>query len=169
MRDHKSHAQRASRELWPYRPFSNSRRSPLAEERHILELISLGTPLSRILINLCAAMDFQIGNVVSHVFLSNRGKNDLYSVTQSATQFGLNVFASTRILSPDRTRLGTLQIYGCERRYPTPNEYQLIRRLAILALAVLQQYKGTEDFEGSPGRSRNETDVSELGRSQFIN
>ncbi len=138
MRDHQSRTKRAPRESWPYRHFSDSGHSQLAGESHILELISLGAPLPGILEKLCAAMDYQIGNVVSLVSVSDREENDLYSITQSAMQFGLNVFSSTRILSRDRALLGTLQIYCCDQRRPTPHEYDLIERAVHLALVALQ-------------------------------
>src|SRR5271154_6321364 len=94
MSDHLSRMKRAPREFRLHRHFSDNQRSQLVGERHILELISLGAPLPGILNRLCAAIDVEIGNVVSLVFLSDQEETDLYSITQSAMQFGLNVFST---------------------------------------------------------------------------
>lgn len=169
MRDRQSRTKRTSRKSWPCQHLDDGKRSQLAGESRILELISLGAPLPGTLDKLCAAMDYQIGDVVSLVSVSDREENDLYSITQSAMQFGLNVFSSTRILSRDRILLGTLQIYCCDQRRPTPHEDHLIERVTYLALVALQRYKDTEDFENSSRRWRDEVDVSAPGRPQFIN
>src|SRR5580658_415994 len=129
MGDNMSHMRRVPRGFGLHQHFSDTRRGQLVGERQILELISLGAPLPGILNRLCTAIDIQIGNVVSLVFLSDREENDLYSITDSAMQFGLNIFSSTRILSRDKSLLGTLQIYCCDERCPTPREYRLIERV----------------------------------------
>src|SRR5271167_4080827 len=106
MADHGSRTKWAPREYWPYRQCGDKRRSPLAGERHILELILLGAPLPGILNKLCTAIDVQVGNVVSLFLLPDAEQNRPCSVTQSAVKLGLHVFLSTDILSRDQTHLG---------------------------------------------------------------
>src|SRR5579864_403987 len=100
-------------ELRVCRECNDSRRSPVAGERHILELISLGAPLQWILNKLCDAINVQIGNVVSLVLLPDREGNSICSITRSATQFSLNLFSSTNIRARDKSLLGVFQIYCC--------------------------------------------------------
>jgi hypothetical protein len=168
MSDHESRTKRAQREFGPHRHCSDNTRSRLAGERHILELISLGAPLPGILNKLCTAIDIQIGNVVSLVLLPEGEESQLCSITQSAQQMGLNVFSSTGILSRDKTLLGTLEVYCCDLRRPTPHEYQLIERVIHLAAIALQRHEDEEDYERPSRRSRNGTG-GPLERPPFIN
>jgi hypothetical protein len=147
--------------------FDGSRRSQLAGERHILELISLGTPLPSILNKLCAAIDFQVGNVVS-VLLPDGGENHPCSVSRSATRVGLHLFSSTDIFSRDMVFLGTLQIYGCDPRRPTRREIQLIELVVHLAALALQRQKADENCERLPKRPVSKIDSS-LERPPYIN
>jgi hypothetical protein len=128
----------------------------------------LGAPLPGILNKLCIAIDVQIGNVVSLVLLPNGEENHLCSITQSAAQFGLNVFSSTSIFSRDKSFLGTLQMYCCDQRRPTPHELQLIERVIHLAALALQRHEDQEDFERPSKRSRSGMDGA-LERPPFIN
>src|SRR5579863_6154332 len=111
MGDRELRTKRAPEQSWMNRHCNNSRRSSLAGERHILELISLGAPLPGILNKLCTALDVQIGNVVSLVLPSDPEANCLWSITQCAVQAGLHFFESVDILGGDKTLLGTLEIY----------------------------------------------------------
>jgi len=148
MADDESHAKRMGREFLPYGDGDGGVRDPTEEERQILELISLDAPLPGILNRLCAAIDVQIGNVVSLVSLPDREESRLCAITQSATELGLDVFSSRRILSRDKALLGTLEVYGCDPRRPTAYEYQLIERAIQLAAMALERHKDREDFEG---------------------
>jgi hypothetical protein len=168
MADHGSRTKGAPREFWPYQQCDDKRRSPLAGERHILELISLGAPLPGILNKLCTAIDIQIGNMVSLFLLPDGEDNHICSVTQSALQVGLHLFSSTDILSRDKTLLGTLEIYGCDLRRPTSHEYKLIQRVVHLAALALQRHEDEEDFERSSRRSRSRLDGA-IEKPRFIN
>ncbi|MGA8224272.1 MAG: hypothetical protein WB780_21685 [Candidatus Acidiferrales bacterium] len=143
-------------------------RGPLAGERHILELISLGAPLPGILNKLCTALDVQIGNVVSLVLVPDREENCLWSITESATQVGLHVFDSVEIFGRDKTLLATLEIYGCDPRLPTAAEYQLIERAVHLTAIALQRPGVRDDFEKPSRRSRDTMDGASE-RPRFIN
>jgi hypothetical protein len=148
--------------------FDGSRRTQLAGERHILELISLGAPLPSILNKLCTAIDCKVGNVVSLVLLPDGDENHLCSVSRSATQVGLHLFSSMDILSRNRILLGTLEIYGCDPRKPTPHECQLIERVVHLAAIALQRDDGEADIERPSGCSSDGIEFL-LERPPFIN
>jgi hypothetical protein len=156
-------------ELRVCRQCNDSRRSPLAGERHILELISLGAPLPGILNKLCAAIDVQIGNVVSLVLLPDGEGNSSCSITRSAAQFSLNLFSSTSIRARDKSVLGVFQIYCCDQRDPTPQEAQMIGRVIHLAALALQRCKDTEHLENPYRRGRRETGGSAPKTPPFIN
>jgi hypothetical protein len=145
MSDHEILTKRAPREFWLYDHRNDNRRGQFAEERPILELISLGAPLPEILNRLCIMIDVRIGNVVSIVSLPHGDENQLCSFTRSAMQMGLHVFSSTSIVSRDHTLLGTLELYSCDPRRPTALEYQLIERVAHLAAMALQRREERED------------------------
>jgi hypothetical protein len=168
MKDHESRTKRATREFWVNRNCNGRGRSQLAGERHILELISLGAPIPGILNKLCAAIDCQIGNVVSLVLLPDGQENHFCSVTQSAARMGLHAFSFADILSRDKALLGTLEIYSCEPRRPTSDEYQLIERVVHLAAIALQRHDDRDDLE----RPSRETRIWMGGapeRPPFIN
>jgi hypothetical protein len=168
MPNHGSRTRVAPREIWPYQRCDDKRRSPLVAERQILELISLGAPLPGILNRLCAAIDVQIGNVVSLVMLPDREEKCLWSITQSAGQVGLHIFDSVDIFGRDLTPLGTLEIYGCDPRQPTVDEYRLIERVVHLAAIALQRDDDHGDFERPSSRSKGGMDDTSK-RPQFIN
>jgi hypothetical protein len=164
MDDHESRTTRAPRELWPYQHCDYDSRSQLVGEGHILELISLDAPLPGILNRLCAAIDVPIGNVVSLVVLPDGEENQLGPLNKSAMQVGLNVFSSTAILSRDKSLLGTFQIYCCDQRRPSRQEFQLIGRAVQLAALALQRNTNKENSE----KPKNEMSDSPPLK-QFIN
>jgi hypothetical protein len=131
-------------------------------------MISQGAPLPGILNKLCTVIDVQVGNVVSLFLLPDGEPNHHCSVSQSAVKLGLHVFSSTDILSRDKTHLGTLEIYGCDPRRPTADEYRLIERVVHLAAIALQRHEREQDFERSSRRSRSGMG-SALERPPFIN
>ncbi len=116
------------------------------------------------------AFAFQVGivrqlcNVVSLVVLPNGEENQLGPLTRSAMQVGLSVFSSTAILSRDKSLLGTFQLYCCDQRRPTRQEFQLIGRAVQLAAIALQRNTDKENFE----KPRNEMSDSPPLK-QFIN
>jgi hypothetical protein len=143
--------------------------SPLVEGAHILELILSGSPLPGILNELCTLIDVQIGNVVSLVSLAGEEESYACLVAQSATQFGLNVFSSECIPSRDQHLLGTLNIYCCEERRPTPHESQLIERVIHLAVVAIQCHQDAEDFESASRDFGSVMGSSPSEGPQFLN
>lgn len=150
------------------RQCTDHRRCQLVGERQIIELISLGAPLPGILNKLCMMIDVRIGNVVSVVSLPETDENHNCSITRSALQVGLEVFSSSAILAPDRTLLGTLEIYGCDPRRPTPHEYHLINHVVYLASLALQRFKPDDDFERTAVKLRGKLNGS-LEKLPFVN
>jgi hypothetical protein len=167
-----SRTKRPPAEFRLHRPASDGRRCQVVGERQILELISLGAPLSGILNKLCMILDVRIGNVVSIVSLPDADENHFCTMTRSALQVGLEVFSSSVILSADRNVLGTLKIYGCDARRPTPLEYYLIERVTYLAALALQRHEVPAD-PVEPPEPRNEKPRAKSGapleKPPFIN
>jgi GAF domain-containing protein len=124
---------------------SHAKKKPLLHrEKGILELISLGAPLPEVLNNLCAALDLQIGNVVSVILPAD--DQELPTITQNALQFGLHVFWSASIPLRNEDVLGSLQTYCCVSRSPTPFELQLIERVTHLATLAIRRHNDEENF-----------------------
>jgi hypothetical protein len=166
--NHKSRTTRAPVAFRLYQESNDHRRSQLAEERHILELISLGAPLPGILNKLCTAIDVEIGNVVSLFLLPEATETHLCSFTQSATQVGLHLFAVVDIPTRDKPPVGTLEIYCCDPRRPTPHEHRLMERVVHLAAMAIQRHGGEAEHERPSKSPRDEVDVA-LERPPFIN
>jgi GAF domain-containing protein len=153
MTEHEARMKRALGALWPYPHGTGSRHRQFEAEGQILELISLGAPLAGILNRLCIAIDVQIGDVISLVSLADAQENHLCSTTQRAVEVGLEVFSSTGILSVDQTLLGTLEIYACDPRRPTQDEYELIERVSHLAAIALQRHTDEQNLQKVSRRS----------------
>jgi len=153
----------------PRRSWNDTRRRLLIREEQIVELISLGAPLSGILNKLCAAVDIQIGNVVSLVLLPGEQNHDLLLIVHLAAECGLSVFSSRSILSSDGGLLGTLQIYSCEQRHPNPDEARLITRAVHWAAAAFQRHEHPAAFAENDGQSRRATDGSPPEKPRYIN
>jgi len=140
-----------------------------AEERQIRELIFLGAPLPTILNKLCAVIDVWLGNVVSLISLPEEEESHICSVAQSATRFSLTIFLSASILASDRILLGTLQIYCCDERSPTPQELRQIERLIHLAAVALQNRKDSEEYDRSFRHWNSVIEDRESPKPRFIN
>lgn len=106
-------------------------------ESPILELIALRAPLYTILNALCAAIDVQIGSIVSLILLPNEDGQDFHAIAHSAADFGLHTFCSAAILSASDDLLGTLEILCCDPRSPTAEELQTIERVTHLAAVAI--------------------------------
>jgi hypothetical protein len=128
-----------------YRHESDNMQTLLAQEGHLLELISSGAPLPQVLDQVCAALDVQVGNVVSLVLFPDDEEHIVHTIASTAAEFGLSVFSRTAILSPSEELFGTLEIYCCFPRAPAPSEDTLIQRATHLAaLAIQHHYHGRD-------------------------
>lgn len=168
MGDRESNTKQAREESWVCRLCNNRRRGQFSRERQIAELISLGAPLPGILNKLCAAIDSQIGNVVSLVLMPDEQEYDAVSITQLAGQFGLKVFSSSSILSSDKSLLGMLQIYCCDDRHPDASEAELIARIVRLAAVAFQRHEDAGDPEKTYRRLRSESEGS-IRKASLVN
>jgi len=134
-----------SNQLSLSRQSSGKKETILRGEKSILESISIGAPLSAVLNRLCAAIDLQIGNIVSVILPAD--DQELHTVTRNAVQFGLQVFWSASIPLRNEDVLGSLQMYCSVSRPPTPFELHLIERVTHLAALAIQRHNDEEDFE----------------------
>jgi hypothetical protein len=128
-----------------HRQGSGKKETLLRGEASILELISMHAPLPAVLNRLCAAIDLQIGNVVSVILPAD--DQELHKITQNAWQSGLHVFWSASIPLRDEGVLGSLQMYCCVSRGPTAFELLLIERVTHLAALAIRRHNDEEDFE----------------------
>ncbi len=119
----------------------------LYEENSILELISMGAPLTDTLNKLCAAVDFQIGNVVSVIMPAESPKGDLAVIARSAQVHGLHVFWSGNIQLWDKIPCGYFEMYSSNTRAPNPFELHLIQRATHLAALAMQRHNSEKKFE----------------------
>jgi hypothetical protein len=109
-----------------------------AEER-LLQSISAHVPLPKILNEICTALDFEIGNVVSLITLPADAPSDLAAIAINATLFGLYTFCSEEVVSENDEVLGFLEMYCSVRRDPAAEEVQLIERAKCLAAIAIQR------------------------------
>jgi hypothetical protein len=163
-----SRTKRPPGEFRLHRPASDIRRCQVVGESQILELISLGAPLTGILNKLCMMIDVRIGDVVSMVSLPDDAQNHFCTMTHSALQVGLEIFSSTPILSPDKIFLGMLEIFGCDLRRPTMGEYHLIDRVTYLAALALQRPQSGARAE-APAIKPRAKQFGPLEKPPFIN
>jgi len=146
-----------------YRQKSDTVQTLLVGESHVLELISTGAPLTQVLDKLCIALDVQVGNAISLVLFPDDGEHFTHTIAQFAAQSGLSVFCCMAILSLNEELLGTLEMYCCFPRTPTPVEGRLIERAAQLAAFAIQHHyheydSGSlfSDRSGTTGKSAHE-------------
>jgi len=129
----------------------------LQGERGLLQWIYDGAPLPQVLDKICAAVDLQVGNVVSLVLLPDGKEHTLRAIGETVAQYGLFVFSCAAILSPVGELRATFETYSCIPRSPTPEEAALVERAAHLAALAFQSRNHELDF-GSfalpPNRAR---------------
>jgi hypothetical protein len=133
---------------------SGKKETLLRGEGSILESISMGAALPEVLNRLSAAIDVQIGNIVSVILPVDDQEHDLHALMQSALQFGMHVFWSADIPLRNEAVLGSLEMYCCIPRTPTLIELRLIERVTHLAAQAIQRHNDKADLERS---SRNWT------------
>lgn len=110
----------------------------LAAEEQLLDLISTGASLSYVLDKVCTALDVQVGNIASVVFLLQDEEHVSHELALNAALFGLSSFCSTAIPSQSGELLGTFEIYCCCPRTPSRFEQNLIERAAQIASLAIE-------------------------------
>jgi hypothetical protein len=117
----------------------------LKGEEQIFQSISARAPISKILDDICNALDCQIGNTVSLISVPGNNVMSAAEVSSSAALFGLHIFLSVAIGAESVEELGSLDMYCCVSRNPSPRELQLIERAVCLAAVAIKRYRETGD------------------------
>jgi hypothetical protein len=112
----------------------------LSTEQLLLQSISARAPLPELLNGICAALDCQIGNVVSNISLPQDDASETAAIADDAAFFGLYVFCSTGIVAESGELLGSLDMYCCPLRRPSASESPLIERAICLAAIAIQRH-----------------------------
>ena len=115
----------------------------LKGEEQILQSISARTPISKILDDICHALDSQIGNTVSLISVPGNDSMSATEFSSSAVLFGLHIFLSVVIGAESVEELGSLEMCCCVLRNPSPREFQLVERAVCLAAFVIKRYRET--------------------------
>jgi len=122
----------------------------LKTEEQILQSISARAPISKILNDICNALDCEIGNMVSLISMPNDDASSAVEGSRSAALFGLYGFFSVAIWAETGELLGSLEMYCCVSRNPTPREFQLIERAVCLTAQAIKRFR--EAIEGGNRR-----------------
>ncbi|SRR5258708_26046326 len=130
-----------------YRQEPNNVQTLLPGEGQLLEMIFKGAALPQILARVCTALDLQVGNVVSLVFLPDDEEHTLHVIEESAERFGLTAFSCKPILSTENEFLGTLEMYCCFSRAPNLGDNVLIARATHLAALAIEHHNHNMDAE----------------------
>ena len=117
----------------------------LKTEEQILQSISARAPISKILNDISNALDCEIGNVTSAISMPDENVSSAVEGSRSAAFFGLHSLFSVVIWAETGELLGSLEMYGCVSRTPSPREFQLIERAVCLAAAAIKRHQETID------------------------
>jgi hypothetical protein len=112
----------------------------LRAEEQLLQSISCRAALPKVLNEICCALDFQIGNVVSLITLPDDDPSELAAVAMNAAHFGLYTFCSERVASENDELLGFLEMYCSVPRNLTAEEVHLIERAKCLAAIAIKRH-----------------------------
>jgi len=111
----------------------------LKAEGQILQSISARVPVPEILDDICAALDCQIGNMVSLFCLPGDDAIDAFELARNARLFGLFIFVSVGIFAESGEERGSLEMYTCEARNPSLCELRLVDRAICLAAIAIDR------------------------------
>jgi hypothetical protein len=124
----------------------------LKAEEQLLQSISFQASLPKVLNEICRALDFQIGNVVSLITLPDDDPSERASIAMNAAHFGLHTFCSEGVAAENEKRLGFLEMYCCVPRDPTAEEVQLIERAKCLAAIAIKRHNEASHQDNGGGR-----------------
>lgn len=111
----------------------------LRAEEQLLQSISARAPLFEVLDRICSALNLQIGNVYSLISLRDDDATDHAAIARVAAHFGLYALCSAGVVAENDELLGSLEMYSCVPRSPSPSESQLIERAACLAAIAIKR------------------------------
>ncbi len=109
-------------------------------EERVLQSISSGAPLPRVLNEICRVLDCQIGNVVSLLSFPGDDAGDLEAIARNAALFGLYTFCSEGVFGESDELLGFLEVYSSVARSPNASEFQVIERAICLAAIAIKRH-----------------------------
>jgi hypothetical protein len=112
----------------------------LRSEEQLLQSISSHASLPKVLNEICSALDFQIGNVVSLITLPGDDPSELAAIATNAARFGLHTFCSEGVGAENDELLGFLEMHCSVPRNPTAAEVQLIERAKCLAAIAIKRH-----------------------------
>ena len=112
----------------------------LRGEEQLLQSISARAPLSEVLGRICTAIDSQIGNMVSLISLPGDDVTDHAAIARIAELVGLHAFCSSGVVAENDEVLGSLEMFCCVPRSPSPREFQLIERATCLAAIAIKRH-----------------------------
>jgi hypothetical protein len=130
----------------PHRDSGGEVQYLLRTEEQLLHSISARMPLEAILHKICAALNSEIGNVISLISLPDDDPIGLATIVKSAGVFGLHKFCSASVVGGNDETLGSIEMYCCIPRRPFLNEISLIERATCLAAVAIKRQSDT----GSP-------------------
>ena len=122
----------------------------LAAEERILQSISVRVPLRQVLNEICSALDFQIGNVISVISLPDHGAVRLAAIAVNAAQFGLHAFYSEDIVAGNGRPIASLAMYASLSRSPSAGELRLIQRAECLITIAIRFQQEAHLNSGDP-------------------
>ena len=128
----------------------------LSAEEQLLQSISSRAPLPKVLNEICSALDFQIGKMVSLITLAGDAPGELAAIAMNAAHFGLHTFCSEGIAAENDELLGFLEMYCAVPRNPTAEEVQLMERAKCLAAIAIERHNEASHQDNGGGR-RNQT------------
>jgi hypothetical protein len=129
------------------RHYRDSVKYLLEAEPQILQLISARAPIKKILDEISHALDYQIGNIVSVVSLTDEDSRGAAEIAKNAALFGLYAFFSGGIAADSGQRFGTLDMYSCLPRRPSSCELQLVGRAVCLAAIAVGCLTAARDHD----------------------
>jgi hypothetical protein len=138
------------------RNFADKIQYLLNEEKQLLQSIATRAPLPGILNGICSALDCQIGNVVSYISVPGDFAGEPAVMAMNAARFGLHTFCSGSVADENDEPLGSLEMYCCVPRLPSPREFELIERAKCLARIAIKLHNGAE-HHGKCGIRGNRT------------
>ena len=124
----------------------------LRTEEQLLQSISSRASLPKLLNEICSALDFQIGNVISLITPPGDDPSELAALAMNAAHFGLHTFCSESVAAENGVLLGFLEMYCGVPRDPTAEELQLIERAKCLAAIAIKRHHEASDQDNGGGR-----------------
>jgi hypothetical protein len=144
-----------SQERRPDRDSGSEIQYLLKAEEHLLRSISARVPLPEMLYQICNALNLEMGNMVSLIFLANDDAAGRAAIAKSAARLGLCKFCSAGVVADNAEVLGSLEMFCCLPRRLLLREVRLIERATSLAAVAIRRHN--ESSVTSTARSTSET------------